>query len=138
MRRRLFLLLVLALVVAVSGWRLRAAGSSRPPAAAHSVPTQAASQDATPMRAADLTGLAIPADKPVTARFVNAELREVLQFLGKTRDIEFRFAPEVRGRREITLSFEKENLADVLIRVAREARVRYTVIDEKTVLVTIR
>jgi hypothetical protein len=65
-------------------------------------------------------------------------LREVLQFLGKTRDIEFRFAPEVRGRREITLSFEKENLADVLIRVAREARVRYTVIDEKTVLVTIR
>jgi hypothetical protein len=34
MRLRLFLLLVLALVVAVSGWRLRAAGSSQPPAAA--------------------------------------------------------------------------------------------------------
>jgi hypothetical protein len=124
MRRRLFLLLVLALIVALPDWKLRAAGSSR-------LVTQ-------PDSRGDLTGLAIPADKPVTARFVNAELRDVLQLLGKTRDIEFRFAPELKGRRLITLSFEKEGLADVLIRVAREARVRYTVIDEKTVLVTIR
>ena len=73
---------------------------------------------------------------PVSLYFKNVSIPEVLTFLGKTCGVEVRVqgVDETAPTRQV--QFAKTKVADVFAFLVQSAGLSYTVVDEKTVIVT--
>ena len=73
---------------------------------------------------------------PVSLDFKNVTIPEVLAFLGKACGVEVRFqgVEETAATRQV--QFANTKVADAFALLVRGAGLTYTVVDEKTVLVT--
>ncbi len=74
--------------------------------------------------------------EPVTIRLQDADLTDAFQFLAKASDIEIRLASDIAGTQPVTATFIDATFEEVFLFLVRGANLRYTKIDEKTVLVT--
>lgn len=74
--------------------------------------------------------------EPLTIRFTNATLTDVLTLLSVTTGISFQFAPAVTERPVVTkMVFVKATLEDVLTLLLSSMRLTYKIQDEKTVMI---
>ena len=89
-------------------------------------------------RQTDLSKLT-PNSEPVTIRFQNAQFIDVISFLGQASGIQIRLAPDVNVPKEpLTINFANAKFANVFNFLVTAAYLSYTVVDEKTVLITKR
>ena len=96
----------------------------------------AASQQNRATEIVDAQGARIAVAAIFTGRFVNADVRDVLEMHGREASIEVRFDQNVTPIAPVTLTFEKAHVAEAFTSLLDIANLRVTVIDEKTVLVS--
>lgn len=72
--------------------------------------------------------------RPVSFRFRDAELTDVLSFLERVADIRIQMAPGVGETPPINLSFDDASYEDVLRFLLRAANLAYEVVDDRTLL----
>ena len=78
-----------------------------------------------------------PTPEPVTIRFQNAQFADVMQFLGKASGIQIGLALDVTVPKEpLNINIDSAKFADVFTFLVTAANRSYTVINEKTVLLT--
>ena len=69
-------------------------------------------------------------------QFRNATVPGMLKFLGRSADIEVRYQVDGEPMKMANVAFKKTSLADVFVFLVRAADLTYTVLDEKTIVVT--
>jgi type II secretory pathway component GspD/PulD (secretin) len=78
-----------------------------------------------------------PNSEPITLRFENAQLANVLSFLSKASGIQIGVTPDVTLPTDpINVNFSNAKFVDVFKLLVTGANLSYNVIDEKTVLIT--
>jgi type II secretory pathway component GspD/PulD (secretin) len=84
----------------------------------------------------DLSKLAVNSE-PITFRFQNAQLADVLSFLSKASGIQIGVTPDVILPTDpINVNFSNAKFVDVFKLLVTGASLSYNVVDEKTVLIT--
>jgi type II secretory pathway component GspD/PulD (secretin) len=83
----------------------------------------------------DLSKLTVKSE-PITLRVRNAQFADVVALLGNAAGIEIRLAPEVGVTEPITLQVANAKFADAFSLLMTTTKLSYTVVDEKTVLIT--
>ena len=69
-------------------------------------------------------------------RFRDATLPDMLRFLGMWADVEVRYQVDGEPMRMPDVAFKKTSVADMFVFLVRAADLKYTVIDDKTIVVT--
>ena len=78
-----------------------------------------------------------PNPEPVTLRFQNAPLVNVISFLGQASGIQIRVAPDVTLPQEpVNINFNNAKFVDVFNFLMNAGKLSYRVVDPKTVLIT--
>lgn len=77
-----------------------------------------------------------PRSESMNLQFQNAPLADVMRFLSVQSGIEFRFSPDVVATRPMNIHIINAKFEDVFGFLMTAAKLDYTVIDEKTVLIT--
>jgi hypothetical protein len=69
-------------------------------------------------------------------QFKDAAVPDMLKFLGMSADVDVRYHAEGEPMQMANLDFKNASVAEIFVFLVREADLKYTVIDDRTIVVT--